>query len=295
MTKIDHQFVNSECLEKEIKSADCVVLDCSWYLPETGKQGFDDFLEGHIPGARYLDLDRVSDKRSKYVNMVPTADQFAAEMSALGISNQTSVVVYDAGYVSARIWWMFRLFGHDRVRILDGGWRKWKSEGRPVESGPSRPHALGSFTAVPREGWVADWREVLAAVKGGSPNLVDARTPERYSGAMSSGYPGVPGGHIPGAVNAPWSKFMDAAAGYAFVSPESAEVILRDVGVDLDKPVIVTCGSGVTAAIIALMLERTGRVAYRMYDGSWHEWGQRADLPKTSVQSQTASDSSEST
>ncbi|MCU4118789.1 sulfurtransferase [Variovorax sp. N23] len=280
---MDAQLVSTSWLAAHLDTPGLVVLDCGWYLPDSGKKGVDDFLAGHIPGARYLDLEQVSDPDSPYVNMRPSASRFESCMRALGIDKDSLVVVYDAGYVSARIWWMLRTFGHEGVRILDGGWRKWKAEGRPVEAGPAAPPAPGDFVASPQAGKVAVWQDALAASRDGTATLVDARTAERFTGAMPSGYPGVPGGHIPDALNAPWSRFMDPERGHVFVNAEQARDILVAAGVDLDRPVITTCGSGVTAAILALMLDRIDHADHRLYDGSWHEWAQRDGLPRVSV------------
>lgn len=281
---MDAQLVSTAWLAAHLAQPNLVILDCGWHLPESGKKGSDDFVAGHIPGARFLDLDEVSDPDSPYVNMLPSAARFEASLRALGVRQDSLVVVYDAGYVSARVWWMLRVFGHDNVRILDGGLRKWKSDALMLESGPAALPAAGNFVAVAQPGKVADWRDALAASRDGTATLVDARTAERFTGALSSGYPGVPGGHMPNAINTPWSRFMDAGNGHVFVSAEQARAILLDAGVDLDQPVITTCGSGVTASILALMLERIGHTRHRLYDGSWHEWGQRADLPRISVQ-----------
>jgi len=280
---MDAQLVSTSWLAANLAMPHLVVLDCGWHLPESGKKAQDDFIAGHIPGARFLDLDLVSDAASPYVNMLPSAVQFEARMRALGVQQNSLVVVYDAGYVSARVWWMLRVFGHDKVRIVDGGFRKWKAEGLPVETGPAAPADQGDFAARAQPGKVADWRDALAASRDGTATLVDARTAERFTGAMPSGYPGVPGGHIPQAINTPWSQFMDAAHGHVFVSAEQARDIFAKAGVDLHRPIVTTCGSGVTAAVLALMLERMGHTDVRLYDGSWHEWAQRADLPRTSV------------
>lgn len=257
-----------------------VVLDCSWYLPEAGKHAWDDFVAGHIPGARFIDLGDISDPDSPYVNMLPTADLFARQVGRLGIGNDTDVVIYDAGYVSCRLWWMFRTFGHARVRILDGGWRKWKAEGRPVETGEARPAEARRFDARPLPGRVATLEDVRAAVETGGATIVDARTAARFDGLEGSGYPGVASGYMPGAVNTPWARFFDAERNFQFVSPEKARAVFEEAQADIDGDVITTCGSGVTACILGFMIERAGNPHWRLYDGSWHEWGQREDVPK---------------
>lgn len=260
--------------------ADRVVVDVSWYLPETGKHAIDDFRAGHIPGARFIDLTAISDPVSPYVNMLPAAELFAKEVGALGIGPETEVIIYDAGYVSARLWWMFRIFGHDRVRILNGGWRKWKAEGRPIETGDATAAVRRTFVAKPPEGRVATIDELRQVIDHGGATILDARTAARFDGHEGSGYPGVASGYMPGAINTPWALFFRPAPDHRFIDPDAAAKIFADRGADLSGRVITTCGSGVTAAILGFMLEALGHSTWKLYDGSWHEWGQQPDTPK---------------
>ena len=280
---MDAFLVEPQWLQDNLGDPGIVAIDCSWYIPEAGKSARAEFAEGHIPGARFFDLDAASDQDSPYVNMLPTAEKFAAVAGAMGVSDDTLVVVYDSSYVSARVWWMFRHFGHEKVRILNGGWKRWKAEGRPVETGEGKPATPAQFTAKAKAGEVAGWQDVQAAIADGSSAIADARTKERFTGELPSGYPGVAGGHMPGAINVPWGKMIPQSGDFTFVDPAKAQAILTEGGVDLSKPVIATCGSGVTAAILAFQLARIGKTDVTLYDGSWHEWGQRADLPKESV------------
>lgn len=280
---MDAFLIEPQWLEERLGDANIVILDCSWYIPEAGKSAREEFEQGHIPGARFFDLDRASDANSPYVNMLPSPDAFTQVARELGVGADSLVVVYDSSYVSARVWWMFRIFGHGNVRVLNGGWKRWKAEGRPVESGRAAATTPSGFTAWEPEGGVATWREVLNAIEGKDAVVADARTRERFTGEMPSGYPGVAGGHMPGAINVPWGRMIPQNGDFTFVSPEQAEAIFREAGVDIDRPVIATCGSGVTAAILAFQLARLGKADWTIYDGSWHEWGQRDDLPKETV------------
>ncbi len=279
----DEYLVEPEWLQERLGDAGIVVLDCTWFVPEMDKSGRDEFRKGHIAGAQYVDLNDISDASSPYVNMLPPAAQFAAEIGRLGIGNDTLVVVYDANYVSARVWWMFRLFGHDKVRILNGGFRRWVAEGRPVETGDPAAVPPADFKVAEPGDQVAGWEQVLDAINNGGASIADARTPGRFTGELSSGYPGVAGGHMPKAVNVAWSQLIEQSGQFRFVDTGEAKRPFEAAGVDLDKPVIATCGSGVTAAIIAFQLERLGKHDWRIYDASWHEWGQRDDLPKESI------------
>lgn len=268
------QLMNAE------PQADTTIVDCSWYLPDAGKHAIDDFRQGHIPGSQFLDLTEISDPNSKYVNMLPEAKLFAEVVGRLGIGSNTQVIIYDAGYVSARIWWMFRTFGHDKVRILNGGWRKWKAENRDIETGDPESVSSKSFPAKVIDGRVASISDVHAAVKNKQPTLIDARTAARFDGHEGSGYPGVASGYMPGAINTPWQLFFEPAPSHRFISAEQAKQIFQDRNVDLSGEIITTCGSGVTASILGFMLEEIDHTDWRLYDGSWHEWGQQEDTPK---------------
>lgn len=277
---MDSFLVEPDWLAANLGRSDVVLLDCSWYIPEADKSGRAEFEERHLPGARFFDLDAASDASSPYVNMLPSAEQFASVASELGIGAETNVVVYDSSYVSARVWWMFRHFGHDRVAILNGGIKRWQAEGRELEQGPAAAVRPATFLAKPASGDVATWQDVQIALAEGQSTVLDARTRERFTGQLPSGYPGVAGGHMPGARNLPWSRLLPQCDAYGFVPPEKTLALMSELGVDLEQPLIATCGSGVTAAILLFQLARAGKSDVRLYDGSWHEWGQRDDLPK---------------
>lgn len=276
-------IVEPSWLEQNLGGDDLVVLDCAWFLPEAGKTGVDAFRAAHIPTARHFDLNAASDASSPLPNMMPGLAQFAALAGALGVHNGSTVVVYDAGYVAARVWWMFRRFGHDKVLILDGGLRRWQAEGRRVEGGDPAPVVPRSFEAREPAADIAGWVDVAIALSEETAQVVDARTAERFTGASPSGYPGLPPGHMPGAVNVPWTLMMHQSGDFRFVTPEEAEAIFRDRGIDPDQPIITTCGSGVTAAVLAFQLVRMGKTDWTIYDGSWNEWGRRDDLPRESL------------
>lgn len=273
-------LVSTDWLAARLGDPDIVVLDAAWAVPEAAVSGADMVQAGHIPGARHFDLNVVSDPASPYANMLPSPAHFAACVGALGVDATKTVVVYDSGYVAARVRWMFQQFGHDAVVILDGGLGRWRAEGRPIATGPAAPVTPAVFVARPRASAVVGLAEMRAAVAGGAGQIVDARSPARFSGAEPSGYPGVPGGHMPGAVNVPWSGLLKTTEPYGFADLAATRAQLVAAGVDLDQPVIATCGSGVTACIVLLALERLGLPPGRLYDGSWHEWAQQADTPK---------------
>ena len=270
-------LVSTDWLMAHLSDPDLVVIDASWHMPATGRDGRREFLAGHIPGAAFFDLDAVSDHTSPLPHMLPSPEDFASAMGALGVSNDMRVVVYDgAGLFSApRLWWMLRTFGHDKVAILDGGLPKWTAEGRPLDTGEAHPTAR---TFAPRfdAAAVADVEQVRAALNAGSAQVLDARSADRFFGRTPEPRPGLASGHMPGALNMPMT---DLIAGGRLKEPQALEATLAAAGVSVDKPVITSCGSGVSAAVITLALARLGRQAGRLYDGSWTEWGGRADLP----------------
>jgi thiosulfate/3-mercaptopyruvate sulfurtransferase len=278
MPPLDPVLVSTQWLASRLQDPSLRIVDCSWYLPMLQRDADAEYLAGHVPGAVRFDIDKIADHSGLGAHMLPSAETFAQAVGALGIDNRTRVVVYDTNYVSARVWWMFRVFGHDDVMVLDGGLAQWVAEGRPVEAGAVRVQAR-SFVARKRPELVADWQEVQQNLANDAAQLVDARTAARYTGELPTGYPGIRGGHVPGSINLPWDTIQDPQT-KRFLAAEALPARFAAAGVDAHRPIIAMCGSGVTACILAMSLHRLGNRNWKVYDGSWHEWSQRPELPK---------------
>ncbi len=263
-------FVSTEWLAANLSAPDLVIVDGSWHLPPAGRSGKAEFLERHIPGAVFFDIDAISDLSTTLPHMLPDSATFAAAAGALGIGDGLRVVVYDAsGLFSApRVWWTLKAFGVREVLILDGGLPKWLAEDRPTESGAAT-RAPSVFSARLDRSIVADIAKVETAVAGSIIQVLDARPAERFAGAAPEPRPGISSGHIPGSLNLPFSRIVKDGH---LVSPENVRAALIEAGVDLERPVVTTCGSGVSAAILWVALESIGKMPLALYDGSWAEW-----------------------
>ena len=279
MTRDDPKtLVSTQWLAAHLKDPDLRVLDASWYLPGSKRDPFAEYQAAHIPGARFFDLDDVSDHRSDLPHMVPPVEKFMSRMRAIGVGDGHQIVVYDgSGLFSApRVWWLFKLMGQMDIAVLDGGFPKWQAEGHPVEDLP--PILRDRHMMVRRQNqMVKDVTQVSAASKLGESEIVDARSPGRFYGKDPEPRPGLRAGHIPGSKNVFYKDLLKADD--TMKSPDEMRQVFLEAGVDLDKPVITSCGSGVTAAILSLGLTRMGKTDHSLYDGSWTEWGMFPTLP----------------
>jgi len=250
------------------------IVDGSWHLD--GRDARADFEAGHIPGAVFFDLDAISDHTTDLPHMLPDAATFAEAAGALGIAETDTIVVYDTVglFSAARVWWTFRVMGAREVFVLDGGLPAWRAEGRPIETGPARTTPT-RFDPSPNPAAVADVPTVMAALTGDA-QVIDARPAARFRGEQPEPRTGLRPGHMPGALNLPMKSVLDAAG--RLKRGSDLEASFRQAGVDPDRPIVTTCGSGVTAAVLTLALAELGRDS-RLYDGSWAEWGRRHDLP----------------
>jgi len=269
-------LVSTQWLAEHLGEPDLVVVDSSWHMPSTGRRGRDEYLQAHIPGARFLDIDAVSDTSSPLPHMLPSAEDFELAMEAIGVGRHDGIVVYDNSplHSAARGWFTLRHFGARRVAILDGGLQKWVAEGQPTESGEAEPRAA-SFDAAQRAEEVVTKEQILARP---GRALIDARGTPRFEGTEPEPRPELASGHIPGARNIPYSALYNDDG--TFRSPDELRALFDKAGADAGQPFVASCGSGVTAAALIFAAHLLGSDAGQLYDGSWTEWGADPEAPK---------------
>jgi thiosulfate/3-mercaptopyruvate sulfurtransferase len=272
-------LVSTAWLAKRLGEPGLVVVDASAHLPDAGRDARAEFEASHIPGARFLDLDTLKDPGSPVPAALPTAEQFAARMAEMGVSDGDRVVIYDDSAVrtSARAWFIFRMHGMSDVALLDGGLGKWRAEGLPLEAGASGC-AGGHVTPSTGKGAVRSKADILANVATGREQVLDARGAGRFTGAEPEIRPGMPSGHIPGSRNLPFGGVLNADG--TFKDAAGLREAFTEARIDLDRPVVTTCGSGVTAAVLLFAMHLLGKDDTALYDGSWSEWGADPDTPK---------------
>ena len=271
-------LVGPAWLAAHLDNPDLIVLDASWYMPAAQRSGQEEWRQRRIPGARFFDFDQeIADHSSTLPHMLPSAAQFAEQVSALGISNHHVIVIYDGSgiFAAPRAWWMFKAMGHEQVAVLDGGLPQWLKLGLPIDNTAPAPIAPGQYQAQPQAAWLADAKQVQAALTQANYRILDARSRERFSGQAADPRPGVRAGHMPGAACLPFTELL--AQGQYLPKAQLAAILAPLL--TPDQTLICSCGSGVTAAIIALAAYITGHKKVALYDGSWTEWGGSADLP----------------
>lgn len=269
-------LVSTDWLAEHLGEPDLTIVDASWFMPASGRSGHEDYLSAHIPGARFLDIDAVSDRSNPAPHMLPSAGDFASAMERIGIGSADRIVVYDNSPIrtAARGWFMFRHFGVRDVAILDGGFQKWVAEGRPVESGEAEQRQV-RFEAAERPDEVVTKQQILGGL---SLPLVDARGPARFAGSEADPRPGVAAGHIPGARNVPFSAIYNEDG--TFKSREELRKLFDTAGANAAEPFVASCGSGVTANALIFAAHLIGNDGAKLYDGSWSEWGADPATPK---------------
>lgn len=275
-------LVSTDWLACHLQDDDIRIADASWHMPNQGRNAAADYASAHIPGAVFFDIDLIADTNTSLPHMLPPPDVFAAHMTRLGIGNDCTIVVYDSSEIhsAARVWWMLKYFGLNDVKILDGGLAKWRREGRPLNDSPVAPHA-SAFTAHQQDHLLASQAHILRASTNGETQILDARDAARFDGREKEPRPGLRTGHIPGSYNLPYD-YLFCEDG-TMKDERSLKKLFTAAGIDFEKPVITTCGSGITACVLALGLHITGHDNWSVYDGSWSEWGADPASPVATV------------
>jgi len=269
-------LVSTEWLAMHLAAPDVHVVDGSWHMPAAKRDPRAEYEAKHIPGAVFFDIDDIADSDSDLPHMLPSPEKFSARVRKLGLGDGNRIIVYDTTGASAaaRVWWMFRVFGHEDVAVLDGGLKKWLAEGRPITDEPVRPQPR-HFTARVNTVLVRDYAHVRANVEQGREQFIDTRSAGRFAGSEPEPRPGVPSGHAPGSLNLPYTAFLNRDK--TMVSAEAIRAAVDKAGIDLEKPMFTSCGSGVTACVVSLGLYLIGKTDVPVFDGSWTEWASRPE------------------